>query len=71
LSRESYLPKPPNKFVRNVSERRAIRAELAALAVRAREAGLRDITRALDLAMAMDPCGDWPAGVILLPVADE
>lgn len=57
--------------MRSVSERRAIRAELAALALRAREAGLRDITRALDLAMAMDPGREWPAGVIRLPVADE
>lgn len=57
--------------MRNVSERRAIRSELLALAVRAREAGLRDITRALDMAMAMDPGRDWPAGVIRLPVADE
>ena len=57
--------------MRNVSERRAIRSELLALAVRAREAGLRDITRALDLAMAMDPGRDWPAGIIRLPVADE
>ena len=65
------MPKPPIKLVRSVNERRAIRAELAALAVRAREAGLRDITRALDLAMAMDPGRDWPAGVIGLPVADE
>jgi hypothetical protein len=71
LSRESYLPKPPDKLVRNVSERRAIRSELLALAVRAREAGLHDITRALDMAMAMDPGRDWPAGVIRLPVADE
>ncbi len=65
------MQKPPNKLVRSVSERRAIRAELAALALRAREAGLRDITRALDLAMAMDPGREWPAGVIRLPVADE
>ena len=57
----------------SVNERRAIRAELAALAVRARKAGLRDITRALNLAMTitMDPEDDWPAGVIGLPVADE
>ncbi len=57
--------------MRSVNERRAIRSELLALAGRAREAGLRDITRALDLAMAMDPGRDWPAGVIRLPVADE
>jgi hypothetical protein len=71
LSREACLQKPPDKPGRSVNERRAIRAELLALAVRAREAGLRDITRALDMAMAMDPGRDWPAGVIRLPVADE
>lgn len=67
------MPKTPNKLVCSVNERRAIRAELAALAVRAREAGLRDITRALNLAMmmTMDPEEDCPAGVIGLPVADE
>ncbi len=71
MSREADLQKPPDKLVRSVNERRAIRSELLALAVRAREAGLRDITRALDMAMAMDPGRDWPAGVIRLPVADE
>ena len=65
------MQKPPNKLGRSVNERRAIRAELLALAVRAREAGLRDITRALDIAMAMDPGREWPAGVIRLPIADE
>ena len=64
-------PKTPNRLVRRVNERRAIRAELAALAVRAHEAGLLEIKLVLDLAMAMDPGQDWPAGVIGLPVADE
>ena len=67
------LPKPltSNGLVRRANERRAVRAELAALAVRAHEVGLVEIKLVLDLAMALDPGQDWPPGVIGLPVADE
>jgi|KBSMisStandDraft_5_1062788.scaffolds.fasta_scaffold514940_3 hypothetical protein len=64
-------PKTSNGLVRRANERRAVRAELAALAVRAHEVGLVEIKLVLDLAMALDPGQDWPPGVIGLPVADE
>jgi hypothetical protein len=64
-------PKPPNGLVRRAYERRAVRAELVSLAVRAHAAGLHEIKLALDLAIALDPGQDWPAGVIGFPVADE
>jgi len=44
-------PKTSNGLVRRASERRAVRAELAALAVRAHEVGLVEIKLVLDLAM--------------------
>jgi uncharacterized RDD family membrane protein YckC len=67
------LPKPPTptELQRRATERDFIRAELAALAVRARGAGLLDITLVLDLAMASDCGRGWPDNWIVLPVAED
>lgn len=67
------LPKPPTpkELQRRAAERDIVRAELAGLAVRAREAGLLDIALVLDLAMTLDSGQSWPPGWMILPVSEE
>jgi hypothetical protein len=58
------MPNDPILFRSHINgiaaERRAIRAEMAALSRRAIEAGLPAMALVLDLALAMDPDEDYP-----------